>query len=247
MYIIRSVLNRSFFLLEDIAAMNELTVNQPADENPAPSTTQRLEQLAERANEAHRKVGPTLRHGLACAYEAGQALRDAFQICPRRKWLAWLAANFKASRWTARRYVAFATECDQLGGLNGATLNQISSDQAGSAMKKIVALPRDRKKRRAPRSRQPALPSPASAAVTPPPASPRSLAAQTDATVPTVANPYLPLQRLFEELMGGLDALMKSDDRHDGPFAELLLLDLKPVYAELMDYLEDRDRLRRTA
>ncbi|HET6882019.1 MAG TPA: hypothetical protein VFI31_17765 [Pirellulales bacterium] len=49
------------------------------------------------------------------------------------------------------------------------------------------------------------------------------------------ANPYLPLRKLCEELMEGFRRMMNGDDCQDGPFAELLLLDLQPVYADLTE------------
>ncbi|HQU45960.1 MAG TPA: hypothetical protein PK867_24315 [Pirellulales bacterium] len=228
---------------------NELPANQTPHESPAPSVSQRLEQLAQRANEAHLKVGSALGHGLLFAYEAGRALVEAFEICPKRKWQAWLAANFKPSRWTARRYMDFATECDQrFGGLSGATLHRIPPDEEDSVLKKLLVLPSG-KKRRAPDSPQRALPSPAAAAALPHPDAAPSCAAQREATLTLPgerANPYLPLKELFKELMEGLRNVMNGDDANDGIFADLLLLELKRLYAELMDYLE-RDRLRRTA
>lgn len=98
---------------------NDVVQNGPPQD--IPPDAERLQQLAEQANEAHVKVGAAATNGLICALAAGQALIEAHRLCPRRKWTAWLAANFKASRWTANRYMAFAKETEDLG-LSGATL-----------------------------------------------------------------------------------------------------------------------------
>jgi hypothetical protein len=235
------------FFLEDPAVTNELPANR-RDNNPTPSVSQRLEQLAQRLNEAHRGVEAAVKNGLVCAYEAGKALLEAFDICPKRTWTAWLAVNFKPSRWTARRYMDFALECDQrFGGLAGATLPQIPPEEAGSVLKKLTVLPSGRTKRTSPSSRQRALPSAVAAPASPATDAVASSAAQPSPIVPGGdPNPYLPIKRMFEQLMEGLRMVMRGDDCHDGPFAEMLRLDLEPVYADLLDYLEDRDGLRRT-
>ena len=224
---------------------NELPADQNPHENHALSVSQRLEQLAQRANEAHLKVGAALKNGLAYAYEVGGALLEAFEICPKRRWHAWLAANFKPSRWTARRYMDFATECNQrFGGLSGATLHQIPPEEAGSVLKKLSVRPSGRKK---PHARQTLPASPATSPRADAPAPPAAQPAATVKLPAETANPYLPLKKLLEDLMERLRVIMESEDCHDGPFAELLLMDVKSVYADLVEHLEDRDRLRRSA
>src|SRR5487761_1317630 len=229
----------------------ELAANNPAQET-LPSTSQALEQLAKRANEAHVKVGSAARQGLVWAHESGQALLESNRICPPGQWFTWLAANFKASRWTARRYMDFATECNQLGGLDGATLHRLTPHEAGCALKKLLVLPSGKKKSKKDRSRQPGLPPPPSpaapgeTAVSAPPAAQAQTCERPPATChgPSV-DPFPRFAQLLQELLAGLEAVMKGDDCHDGPFAELLLMDLKTPYADLLDYLAERDELKR--
>ena len=217
-------------------------------------TAEQMQQLSQSANEAHAKVETAARHGLVCAYEAGQALWRAYELCPPGKWLAWLAANFDASRSTARRYMNFATECDRLG-LNGSTLNQIPPNEASAVLKKLLVVPSGKKKTPKVRaSRQPALSRsapanlPAGPAAFAPP-NPAATLAPRPATHAAADGPGADLfprfLQLFQELTAGLEAVMHGGDCHDSPFAELLLMDLKTPFADLLDYLAERDDLKR--
>lgn len=236
----------ALFLTGEYTVMNELSANQITETSNTPPVSQRLEELAQRLNVAHRGVETAVKNGLACAYEAGKALLEAWDICPKRKWMAWLANNFEPSRWTARRYMDFALECDRrFGNLVGVTLSQIPAEEAGSVLRKLTVLPSGRSKRTSPIGAQSA---PTSAVAAPAPVAATSGAAQPAAIVSgDVPNPYVPLKRMFEELMESFRAVMRGDDCHDAPIAELMLLDLEPVYAYLLEYLTDRDRLRQTS
>lgn len=209
------------------------------------TTEDRLAQLAQRVNQAHHEVPNALRRGLICAYEAGQALLEAYQICPNRKWLAWLAANFQFSRATAARYMRFATECNRLG-LNVSMLSKIPPNEASAALKKLTVLPSGKKKAKPKNDGQPVLPAANVAKKEDQKSQAVAAAAAMDAewrpaAVEQVAgNPFQRSVQLFQELMAGLEAVVRGDNCHDGPMAELLLLDIKPVYAELLDYLDDR-------
>lgn len=134
----------------------QLATQEPVQEKTL-TADERLVQLAQRINEAHGRVPKALRYALICAYEAGQALLEAHDLCPKRKWLAWLRANFRFSRRTAARYVKFATECNRLG-LNGTTLTQIPPNEASAVLKKLTVLPSGKKTVKATNGGSPLLP-----------------------------------------------------------------------------------------
>ncbi|HVA51079.1 MAG TPA: hypothetical protein VNH11_32360 [Pirellulales bacterium] len=56
-----------------------------------------LAQLAEVANRAHDGVLKAAREAVMRALEAGRALVEAKEICPKGTWTAWLAGNFGGS------------------------------------------------------------------------------------------------------------------------------------------------------
>lgn len=212
---------------------NELRPADPADE---PKTT-KLKQLALKANEAHGQVVEAARFALLHAYQAGVALVQARNLCEPRGWLAWLALHFKSSARTAQRYMEFALDCHRLGGLDAERVSHLPPDEANRKLSRLLAVRDARKKARAAAHPTNALPAPA--------ATPARAAPEPAASGDAAANPYRRFRQLLEELMEGLRAVMNGDDCHDGPFAELLLIDLKPVHADLLEYLQDRDRLRR--
>jgi hypothetical protein len=77
---------------------------------------QKLRQLAERANQAHRDFRESMRKAVADALQAGQALLEAKELCPKKGWTRWLKANFGPSANTARGYMRLATYWPQLEG-----------------------------------------------------------------------------------------------------------------------------------
>ncbi|HJT30782.1 MAG TPA: DUF3102 domain-containing protein [Pirellulales bacterium] len=79
-------------------------------------TTQSLEQIAHRANQAHAQALAAAKGALEHALAAGQALLTAKQICPAGTWGKWLAANFQGSQRTARAYLRLALHWHHLGG-----------------------------------------------------------------------------------------------------------------------------------
>jgi len=228
---------------------NKLPAQRTAEEALTPTISQRLEQLAKEANEAHANVGSAFKNGLVCANQAGHALLEANRICrPLGQWLTWLAANFKASRWTARRYMDFAAECDRLGGMHGATLHHITPQEAGIMLKRLLVLPSGKKK--AADQGQKALPgaAPVGAAASGQPAvNTAALELRSRPWQDAAGGPLPRLVELFEDLLAGLEVVVQGGDCHDGPFAEMLLMDLKTPYADLVEYLKDREQLQRAS
>lgn len=222
--------------------MNEVPTKVASNEN-VPTKPQELDLLAKRANEAHKNVGAAARNGLACAFEAGQALLFAKKICPVGKWLSWLAANFHGSRHTARRYMNFARECDSLGGLDGSTLIHITPQEAGSVLKKLLVLPSG-KRTKASAARRQALPSPRSAQRSSEPAEPVAVvSARIDAPLPAAAlvDPFVRWKQLLSELIEAVRVVKEGDDSFDGPLALMLLDGLEPLYADLLEIIEVRE------
>jgi hypothetical protein len=79
-------------------------------------TTAALEQLAERANEAHSEVLAIAGNAVGRGLVAGQALLEAKRICRPGTWYAWLADHFRGSRRTAQAYMRLATHIPQIEG-----------------------------------------------------------------------------------------------------------------------------------
>lgn len=75
-----------------------------------------LDDLAARANEAHRKAEGAAVSALEYAREAGEHLAAAKAQCRHGEWLPWLEANFEGSRWTATNYMRLAERWDELNG-----------------------------------------------------------------------------------------------------------------------------------
>lgn len=69
-----------------------------------------LEQLAERANQAHADVLATVQSSVERALIAGQALLEAKHLCLKGTWFAWLADHFRGSRRTAQAYMRLAAQ-----------------------------------------------------------------------------------------------------------------------------------------
>jgi hypothetical protein len=111
-------------------------VNQPVSQNapdkptlPVPRETlpvgreelseekrKRLNELAERANMAHDQAKDAAVRFCRHSIEAGLALLEAQQLCPKRMWGAWLKKHFDGSRSTAYRYMDQAKDAATLGG-----------------------------------------------------------------------------------------------------------------------------------
>jgi hypothetical protein len=226
---------------------NDAVQTIPAAET-AGNTSQQLEELAQRANEAHVKVGASAKYGLRCANDAGLALLEAKRICQPAKWLRWLAANFDGSRWTARRYMNFAMEVTKLGGFDGATLHHLTPHEAAAILRKLLARPGKRKKAKAAMAVEPTASRGTANGPGKTVARSHARSVQPAAALPADtpnADPFPRFKQLLEELMSGLEIVSRGHDCHDGPFAEMLLMDLRTPYADLLDYLADRDELKR--
>lgn len=179
------------------------------------------------------------KYGLRCAFEAGEALLEANKICPLGKWLTWLAANFQGSRRTALRYMDFATEVKRLGGLDGSTLTHTTPHEDGRVLAKLLVLPSGKKKPKVAGNRQGAL---ASAA----PAEAPAAGASTVVALNRLAiDPFPRFVELFQELLTGLEVVVHGENCHDAPFAEMLLMDLRTPFADLLEYVSDRDLHKR--
>jgi hypothetical protein len=57
-------------------------------------------------------------------------------------------------------------------------------------------------------------------------------------------DPLPPLAELFKKLIDGFRDVMNGDDERDGPYAEWMLMDIEPHYADLLEYLEYRKEWR---
>jgi hypothetical protein len=221
---------------------NELT--QPGDE----SKIAKLKQLALAANEAHNRVVEAARHAVFHSYQAGVALVEAQKLCEPRRWLKWLDEHFQPSARTAQRYMEFALDCHGIGALDAERVSRMPPQEANRVLTKLLAVRDAKKKPKAAPSSAPAAQASAAAVENLPG---QTVAARQTVSPPHVSsgaaatNPYLRLKSLFEELMEGLRVVMNGEGFHDGPFAELMLIDLKPVYDELLEYLKDRDYLHK--
>jgi hypothetical protein len=100
-------------------------VNRPASQNPAEhpnlpvphearpanreelsdETRQRLEQLAERAHAAHDLAKDAALRFCRHSIEAGMALLEAHNLCPKEIWSTWLVEHFDWSTRTVQRYM----------------------------------------------------------------------------------------------------------------------------------------------
>lgn len=92
-------------------------VPQPANRDDLSKEKRlRLEQLAERANLAHELAKDAALRFCRHSVEAGMALLEANDLCPKGTWLAWLADHFGGSARTAQRYMHEAKLVTLMGG-----------------------------------------------------------------------------------------------------------------------------------
>ena len=201
-----------------------------------PDAPTQLDQLAAQANAAHQRVDQAARQNLFAVLEAGQALLQARKLC-LGKWLVWLAKNFKASARTAQRYMAFAVETRQIGGLDATRVSRLTPQELGHIWTMLLREPSGKKKSKVASSNPP----PANEA--PAVSSTARPLAQQGANQAAI-DPLPPLVALFKQLIDGFRAVMQGDDEQDGPFAESLVSDLEPHYADLLDFMEFRQELR---
>lgn len=76
----------------------------------------RLEQLAEQANLSHNLAKDAALQFCKHSIEAGIALLEAHDLCPKGTWFAWLAEHFDGSIRTAQRYMQQANCVLPIGG-----------------------------------------------------------------------------------------------------------------------------------
>jgi hypothetical protein len=69
---------------------------------------QRLDQLAEKAKEAHSAAQKFAATAVERALEAGRALLEARDLCPHGTWTPWLKKHFEREVTSARRYMKAA-------------------------------------------------------------------------------------------------------------------------------------------
>jgi len=223
--------------MQNDAVSNETTMSRLPG---AAGATSQLEQLAERANAAHHRVDQAARQNLFAALEAGQSLLQARKLC-LGEWLVWLAKNFKASARTAQRYMAFATETRQIGGLDATRVSHLTPQELGHIWTMLLREPSGRKKRKATGTKAlPSSPAPDEATVAS--GTPRSVAQREGDQA--ADGPLRPLAELFKQLIDGLRLVMNGDDDDDGPWAQSLVCDLEPHYADLLEYLDYRKERR---
>jgi hypothetical protein len=77
---------------------------------------QRLTQLFERANRAHDLAKDAAIKFCRHSVEAGMALLEAQELCPKGRWFTWLREHFEGSIRTAQRYMEQANDVLLLGG-----------------------------------------------------------------------------------------------------------------------------------
>jgi hypothetical protein len=87
-----------------------------------------LEQLAERANEAHAEVLLTAQNAVEHALAAGRALVEAKRLCRHGHWFAWLADHFRGSKRTAQAYMRLAVHVPLMG-VNAQRAAHLQHDQ----------------------------------------------------------------------------------------------------------------------
>ncbi|HEX5447446.1 MAG TPA: hypothetical protein VFW87_26765 [Pirellulales bacterium] len=76
--------------------------------------TETLEQLAERANQAHAQAVAAVNDAVQQALAAGQALLEAKKRCRPGTWSVWLTENFRGSIRTAQGYMRLAVHAPQM-------------------------------------------------------------------------------------------------------------------------------------
>lgn len=94
---------------------------------------QRLEQLAEQANSAHNLAKDAALRFCRHSVEAGMALLEANDLCPKEIWFTWLEDHFKWSSRTAQRYMRQA----RIVLLMGAKTTDLGSDTISHFLGKL--------------------------------------------------------------------------------------------------------------
>jgi hypothetical protein len=232
---------------------NEI-LTQPTNE-PA-LVNAKLEDLAARANDAHQRVKKAACEGLLAAFEAGQALLQAQKTC-LGQWLAWLGQNFKGSYRTAQRYMEFAEECHSLGGFDATRVSRLPPQELGHIWSQILGRqPHKKRPSRLPAASPSAAPAHGRKSVADDADAP--LVADGGGEVPATASeapqqpeschaavdPMPRLVTLFAQLVEGFRSVCAGDDCHDGPYAEMMLVDLEANYTDLLEYMEYRQEWR---
>jgi hypothetical protein len=199
---------------------NELQKNQTtrrrvgAESGETPLLRGPLRELAQRANVAHAQVLLGARTALQGAAEAGKALAEAKRICPLRKWLRWLDANFEGSRRTAARYMAFERKLNHAGGVDGTELTHLGPREEESIYARLLVPSSGPKKRKA--------------KVRPELAAMEAVAKE---------DPLIQHRELFREL---LHSLCDESNGQDLWFMQKLYRELRPMYTMLVQYINQR-------
>ena len=86
----------------------------PSGDRPENALAETLEQLAERANQAHTQAIATAQNAVEHALAAGQALLEAKKRCQPGAWHVWLTKHFRGSIRTAQGYMRLAVHSPQI-------------------------------------------------------------------------------------------------------------------------------------
>jgi hypothetical protein len=196
-----------------------------------------LTRLAEIANRAHDGFIEAARVAVTRALEAGRALLEARDICPKGTWTTWLVEHFGASSTTAHDYMSVAMYVGEMGNDPGCV--------AGLSYKEVLRLARgrSRSKNRLPAGQEP----PSVAVLTSQPAEaaqkpesghrverPSSVAAKL--TTEKGGDPFAPIVRLLEQAVVESRSLDQTG-AHEASYARHLLKLLEPICRGIPDRL----------
>jgi hypothetical protein len=186
-----------------------------------------LEQLADRANQAHAEVLVTAQDAVKHALVAGQALADAKLLCRPGHWYAWLTEHFRGSKRTAQAYMRLATRVTLAGGYAQISAH-LRHDQLRCMLTGLTAGDgRVRAGRGAARRKQ------ARAEVEPQPPVARREELAASLSYIHVRAGYEKVARSLREVLAELDCLCGEDNVESGGYARHLFQRLRAVYFEL--------------
>ncbi len=192
-------------------------------------TAQTLDQIAERANQAHARAMGAARNALEHALAAGRALLTAKEICPAGSWGKWLAENFQGSERTARAYLRLAMHWHHLGGdrlrAADASRRQVERMMAGLSAS-------DGRANRSKRLAAPNIAAEPNSARENPKATAESTSRPAAQVLPAPATEtgLAQVARLLAQAVGELERLAAADRSDDADYADHLLARLRLLH-----------------
>lgn len=200
-----------------------------------------LVQLFDRASAAHELAEQGASQFCKYCVEAGMALLEAHDLCPKKRWSAWLRDHFDGSERTAQRYMKQAKTILMGGGTTALSLNP-SEELSWQFTTALMRLER-RRAAALPAASEPAKDTPAddcakaledevsrvrSQASGGRTANDRAQAVEGESVAPPPRpddNPLLAISALFDQLIAALGEVIESGQRLD--YGQFVLDELK--------------------